>query len=296
MKFKITYFKTLIGSAFILAGSSLYAVPNINSCTQMVINANPELLSTDTQAKYEKSLSSILSELRPSLAANIANNPEKICHILKIKTDSAQNDVINMYIDHMNTYLYAVTVTKNNVTSYYGDADFLKPIQVGSKQTFSIEYTPYTAEYLNGHSAQKLGMEMQNQNNDMNHGKNIFFNALTILEASKMPSVEAAMTYPTLWNTDGTGTMLTAKKNYLQQYKCSQWQIAQGQTTAQLKYTFLVNSYNDLNDGIKAAYDLTQWYSKCGTSTSNCMSYITPSYAPQVSRNPALNGHPCTKN
>lgn len=287
--------KTLLTVGIASSIMSAYAVPNINTCTRMIINNPPELLSTGTQSAYEKSISAILSELRPALAANIANNPANVCHILQIKTDTAPNDIINMYIDHMNTYLYAVTVTKNNVTQYYGDANFLSPIAAVSKKILDIEYNTYTAEYLNARSAQKLGNEMQNQNNDLEHAKKIFFNALTILEASKMPSVEAAMTNVNLWNQNGIATMLEAKKNYLQQYKCSRWQIANGQISADDKYLFLTNNKNNLNDGIRAAFDLTDWYAKAGPSASNRMSYITPSYAPQGSRNIDIGPHPCTK-
>ncbi len=287
-------FKIIVSSIFFVTGSSVYAVvPNINQCDTRPINAEPEILYTDTQINYEKSLSSILSELRSALGANIVNNPQNICHVLQIKTDTDPNSVIKLYIDHMNAYLYAVTVTQNNGTSYYGDPAFLQPIP-NNKYTFNIEYNPYTQNYLNSRSAQKLGMEIQNQNN-MDHAKNMFFNSLTILEASKMPSIEVAMTNPNLWNVNAPDNLLNAKKNYLQQYKCSRWQINEGQTTPELKYTYLMQNQNNLNDGIKATYDLTQWYSKCGTSAKNCMSYITPSYAPQGSRNIPIDGHPCTK-
>lgn len=289
--------KTLLTVGITSSVMSAYAVPNINTCTRMIINNQAELLSTGTQAAYERSLSVILSDLRPALAANIVNNPANVCHILQIRTDTAPNDAISMYIDQMEAYLYAVTVTRNGVTQYYGDPTFLAPIPNNSKWTFNIEYPSYSENFLYARSAQKLGNEMLNKNNGIDRAKNIFFNAATIIEASKMPSIEVAMTDVNMWNKSGSPTMLQAKKNYLQQYKCSRWQTINGQISPDAKYVYLTNNYNNLNDGIKAAYDLTDWYAKAGTSASNRMSYITPVYAPQGSRNKdgELGAHPCTK-
>ena len=275
------FYLYLLYSIFITVSNNVFAVPPLGVCQEKAIANQAMILDTTTRDTYINSMGNIVQALRDTLSQTFPNQPENICHTLDLQVTNGQVDHnLTLYIDQQDAYLWAVRADNH----YYGDRSFLQFQQQVNKTDINISYNNRSNFWLGKRSPYNLI-------NDINNAEMVF-DAITLIEASKMPAIEA--TYAAVsYSSDipyNIGSLLhTMKINYAKQVRCF---LTHQQRNSNQQYQHLLNlkAAKEQTDGIDPAVDaaltLTNWYGNTSEDDFRAkMRYINPSYIQQNARN-----------